>query len=100
MTLTPSAAPMRVKLRDRRDLREAMFFARLNVRQLADIVGPRHRSTIGHLHSGARDTCPVFLGRRLEEVLRMHPGSLFVPVGRSANVVTTTAAPTTRKKAA
>lgn len=63
-----------------------MHFARLNVRQLAELCGTdyrgraRHLSTISHLHSGVRDTCDVYLARRVEEALRVHPGALFMPV--------------------
>jgi hypothetical protein len=94
--LPPSNKPMRAKLRNQRDLRDAMHFSRLNVRQLAELCGvdhrgnARHRSTISHLHAGVRDTCDVFLARRIEEALRMHPGSLFMPVGCSSHVAPTT----------
>lgn len=55
-----------------------MHFNRLNVREMAQACGnPRYRSTIGHLHSGARRTCSPHLARRIEEVLRMHAGALF-----------------------
>lgn len=98
MALIPSTAPMRAKLRSQRDLRQAMMFNRLNVRELSELCGSlRHRSTVGHLHSGTRDTCDVFLARRIEDVLRMHPGSLFMPVGCSDSFVATTSS---RKKAA
>lgn len=87
-TPTRSLAPMRAKLRERRDLTQAMYFHRLNVRELAELCGSRrHQSTISHLHSGARDTCDVYLARRIEEVLRLAPGSLFTPVSRSDNLV-------------
>jgi hypothetical protein len=95
----PSAAPMRVRLRNTRHLRDAMHFARVNVRELAEMCGSiRHRSTIGHLHSGTRSTCSVALGRRIEERLRLYPGSLFDPVVTTVNPVVTTTPP--RKKAA
>lgn len=97
--MTPTTQPLRAKLRSRRDLQQAMYFNRLNVRELSQLCGSlRHRSTIGHLHSGARDTCDVFLARRIEETLRMHPGSLFVLQGCSDNPASTPC-PTTRKKA-
>lgn len=94
MRPAPSLAPMRAKLRSRRDLRDAMHFARVNVRQLAELCGTdyrgraRHLSTLSHLHSGVRDTCDVYLARRVEEVLRLHPGALFMPVVTSDQVVT------------
>lgn len=99
MPLMPSSAPMRVRLRSSRDLRDAMFFARVNVRELAEMCGSvRHRSSISHLHSGTRNTCSVVLGRRIEERLRLHPGALFEPVVSNVSLVAT-AAPS-RKKAA
>lgn len=98
VTINPSAAPMRARLRSQRDLRQAMMFNRLNVRELSELCGSlRHRSTIGHLHSGTRATCDVFLARRIEDTLRMPPGSLFMPLGCSDNRVATT---TNRKKVA
>ena len=55
-----------------------MDFNRINIRQLADACGrSSYRSTIGHLHSGARNTCSAHLGRRIEEALRLYPGALF-----------------------
>lgn len=99
MKLQPSAAPMRVRLRDLEDLRQAMYFQDLNVRELAELCGSlRHRSTIGHLHSGTRDTCSVILAKRIEKVLRVHPGSLFRPV--MSSVTSDTPTPQTRKKVA
>lgn len=83
----PSKAPMRVKIRDVEDLRQAMYFSDLNVRELSELCGSlRHRSTIGHLHSGARTTCTVALGKRIEKVLRVAPGSLFRPALSSVSV--------------
>ena len=96
----PSAAPMRARLRDVRDLQEAMRFARLNVRELSELCGSlRHRSSIGHLHSGTRNTCSIVLAGRIEKILRVHPGALFTPVPRSDTVVITSPT-TTRKKVA
>lgn len=55
-----------------------MNFHRMNVREMAQACGnPRYRSTIGHLHSGARTSCSPHLARRIEEVLRTHAGALF-----------------------
>lgn len=98
----PQIAPraLRARLRDDNyDLRAAMQFMGLNVRELAEVVGERHRSTIGHLHSGVRNTCSAVLARRIEKALRVHPGSLFMAMPGSGNVADT-ATPTTRKKAA
>lgn len=101
MKLTPVNAPMRAKLRDVRDLQEAMRFARLNVRELAELCGDeRHRSTIGHLHAGTRNTCSIVLAGRIERQLRVHAGSLFTPVPRSVIVATTAHAPSRKKAAA
>jgi len=97
VTINPSAAPMRVKLRDVEDLRQAMQFNDLNVRELSELCGSlRHRSTIGHLHSGTRDTCSWPLGKRIEKVLRVAPGSLFRPTLTSVR----SDAPTRKKVAA
>ena len=95
----PSAAPMRARLRDIRDFRDLLRFHRLTVRELSELCGSvRHKSTIGHLHSGTRDTCSVVLAARIEKILRQHPGSLFTPLPRNDKVVIT---PTnTRKRAA
>lgn len=50
------------------------------VRSLADAVGgPRLRSTIGHLRSGARTSCDKDLAKRIERVLNAPKGSLFMP---------------------
>lgn len=101
MPITPSTPAMRVRLKNTRDLRDAMFFARVNVRELSEMCGSlRHRSTIGHLHSGTRTTCSVALGRRIEERLRLHPGALFEPVLTTVQMVTTSPAPSRKKVAA
>ena len=98
MNLQPSAAPMRVKVRDVEDFRQAMDFNDLNVRELSELCGSlRHRSTIGHLHSGTRTTCSYVLAKRIEKVLRVAPGSLFRP---ALSTVTYDIAIPTRKKAA
>lgn len=100
MALIPSAAPARARLRDVRDLQDHMDFHGLNVRELSELCGSlRHRSTIGHLHSGARSTCSIHLAKRIEKILRQPPGALFTPVPRSDMVVITPAS-TSRKKVA
>lgn len=74
----PAPPRLEVKLRSKQALRDAMTFNRMNLRQLADACGrPSYRSTLGHLHSGARTTCSAHLGRRIEEALRLYPGALF-----------------------
>lgn len=66
------------KLKDPRLLQDAMRFGRLNIRELSEACGNmRHRSTIGHLHSGQRTTCSTALAGRIEFVLRLPPHSLF-----------------------
>lgn len=50
------------------------------VRSLADAVGgAQHRSTIGHLRSGARSVCDPDLAKRIERVLNAPRNSLFIP---------------------
>lgn len=69
---------LEVRLRSPQALRDAMQFSRLNVRELAAACGSeRHRSTIGHLHSGSRPSCSPALATRIEMVLRLPPHSLF-----------------------
>lgn len=76
-----------------------MVFNRLKIRELADACGrPSYRSTIGHLHSGTRDTCSAHLGRRIEEALRLHPGALFELRVSTGNVAAPT--PTQRGRRA
>lgn len=66
------------RLRDPALLRDAMEYNGLNIRELSERCGSlRHRGTIGHLHSGARSTCPWPLAGRIERVLRMPTHSLF-----------------------
>jgi hypothetical protein len=77
--MTAAALPqLEVRLRSSQALRDAMQFARLNVRELAVACGkPSYRSTIGHLHSGARNRCSPHLAARIEHVLRLPAHSLF-----------------------
>lgn len=98
-SLIPSQAPMRARLRDRRDLNDALRFYRLSTRELSELCGSlRHMSTISHLRSGQRNTCSVHLARRIEEILRQHAGALFTPLVTSDKVAITP--PTvTRKRA-
>lgn len=67
---TPAPPPRVVaKLKDPRLLHDAMRFSRLNIRELSEACGNmRHRSTIGHLHSGQRTTCSTGLAGRIEYV--------------------------------
>lgn len=70
---------MWVRLINRDALRSYMQFRGFrSVRALAERVGVS-KATIGHLHSGARDSCSPDVARRIEEALNAPPGSLFVP---------------------
>lgn len=74
----PAPPRLEVRLRSTQALRDAMQFARLNVRELSAACGnPRYRSTIGHLRSGHRPTCSPHLAARIEHVLRLPPYALF-----------------------
>lgn len=71
-------------------LRDAMDYNDLNIRELSERCGSmRHRATIGHLHSGARDVCTWHLAGRIERVLRMPKHSLFALEVSNPNVVST-----------
>lgn len=73
-----TAPRLEVRLRSPQALRDAMMFARLNVRELSAACGsPRHRSSIGHLVSGHRNRCSPHLAGRIEHVLRLPAYSLF-----------------------
>ena len=101
MRIQPTDAPMRARLRDVDDFQAAMRFHDLTCRELAVLCGDaRHRSTVGHLHAGTRNTCTIALAKRIEKILRVAPGSLFTPLPRSAIVVTTATSRPSRKKAA
>lgn len=66
------------RLRDPALLRDALEYNGLTIRELSERCGSlRHRGTIGHLHSGARSSCPWPLAGRIERVLRMPKHSLF-----------------------
>ncbi len=98
--LIPSSAPMRAKLRSRRDLNDSIRFYRMSTRELSELCGSlRHRSTIAHLRSGQRTTCTVHLARRIEDVLRQHAGALFTPIVTSDKLAVTPPSPV-RKRAA
>lgn len=81
--MTTQHAPPRleVRLRNPQALRDAMRFNGMNIRELSEACGgPRHRSTIGALHSlgpAHRPGCSPALAARIERVLRMPPHSLF-----------------------
>jgi hypothetical protein len=74
----PALPRLEVRLRNPQALRDAMQFSRMNVRELSVACGSvRHRSTIGHLHSGRRNSCSPALAARIEFVLRLPAHSLF-----------------------
>lgn len=74
----PAPPRLEVRLRSPQALQDAMYFARLNVRELAAACGKQsYRSTIGHLRSGHRNRCSPHLAARIEHVLRLPPHSLF-----------------------
>lgn len=61
----------------------------LSTRALADKAGnPRYRSTIGHLRSGARNTCGPKIAGAIERALGAPPGSLFLISVANGNVST------------
>ena len=66
-----------MKLISRRVLRDYMKYRRVSIRELAEQCGVA-KATIGHLHSGARDTCSSTTAAVIEESLNAPPGSLFV----------------------
>ena len=65
-----------MRLKSAQMLRGYMDFRRLNVRELAKVAGVS-RSTIGHLHSGARNTCSPHTAVAIEEALDAPRGMLF-----------------------
>lgn len=78
-----------------------MDYNRLTVRELSTACGkPSYRSTLGHLHSGARTTCRPHLARRIEESLRLYPGALFELRICSSEVVTTETTTAPRRRTA
>lgn len=87
VTTTRHAPPrLELRLRSRQILRDAMSYRRMTVRELSLACGREsYRSTLGHLHSGARSTCGPHLARRIEESLNMPPGSMFEPAICSSN---------------
>lgn len=60
-------------------LRQYMDYKGMKVRELAMAAGVA-RATIGHLHSGARDTAKPETARAIEGALGCPPGLLFEAV--------------------
>lgn len=74
-----------------------MTYRRMTVRGLSLACGRlSYKSTIGNLHSGARNTCSAHLARRIEEALTLPPGNLF-DVRVCITNVETTPVPTPRR---
>lgn len=65
-----------MRLKSPEMLRQYMEFKRMKVRDLAKAAAVS-RATIGHLHSGARDTAKPSTARAVEEALGCPPGLLF-----------------------
>ena len=65
-----------MRLKSAQMLRQYMEFKDLTVRTLATQAGISH-STIGHLHSGARNTVRPENARKIEKALGCPPGLLF-----------------------
>lgn len=73
-----------MKLKDRRMLHQYMDFKGMKVRELAQ-AAKVSRATIGHLHSGARNTCKPDTARAIERALGAPHGLLFE--GVASNVL-------------
>ena len=65
-----------MRLKDRRMLQQYMDYKRMRIRELARAARVS-RATIGHLHSGARNTCKPETARAIEEALGAPTGLLF-----------------------
>lgn len=59
-------------------LRQYMSYRDFSIRKLAEKVGVSP-ATIGHLHSGARNTVGPNIAKAIEKALDAPRGSLFVP---------------------
>ena len=68
-----------VKLKDPALLRLKIAQSRLTHRQLAQLAGLKHHSTISHLLNLRMTTCTQRLAEQLEFHLRCRPGELFEP---------------------
>jgi hypothetical protein len=67
--------PLELKSRD--TFATAMAEQGISVRALATLVG-RTKSSISRLNSGAQAQCDAVVARRIEQVLNVRPGELFV----------------------
>ncbi len=59
-------------------LRTYMAFRGLSIQRVADLAGVS-KSTVGHLHSGARNSCRVATAKEIARVLDVPVQALFVP---------------------
>lgn len=71
-----------MRLKSPQMLHQFMSYKRFTIRQLAKAAGVGH-ATVGHLHSGARNSCSASTARALEEALQAPPGLLFEAVASS-----------------
>lgn len=67
-----------VRLISAEALRQYMAFRGLSIQKVASLVGVS-KSTIGHLHSGARNTCRLETARGIARVLDVPVQALFAP---------------------
>lgn len=72
-----------MKLKSAQMLHEFMNYKDFNIRTLAKAAGVSP-ATIGHMHSGARDTCKAATAKAIEKALGAPPGLLFE--ARASNV--------------
>lgn len=68
-----------MRLKNRQMLLQYMEYKGVRVRELAQAAGVS-RATIGHLRSGARNTCKPATAKAVEEALGAPPGLLFDPI--------------------
>lgn len=71
-----------MRLKSPQMLQQFMSYKRFTIRQLAKAAGVGH-ATVGHLHSGARNTCGPETARAIEKALQAPPGLLFDPTASS-----------------
>lgn len=68
-----------MRLKDHRMIRQYMAYKDMNIRDLAT-AAKVSRATVGHLHSGARNTCKPETAAAIERALGAPPGLLFEAV--------------------
>lgn len=72
-----------MRLKEPKMLREYMRYKRMTIRELA-AAAKVSRASVGHLHSGARNTCSPRVASAIERALDAPPGLLFE--ARSSNI--------------